>query len=109
MVVVMMTTEQREQRLAAELQRRATDGWQVDTFADPFTVTLRRRAPVNHVMHAILSLLTLGLWLIVWLVVVMVPRTQRMSLRVDESGMCGPFLPGLAAMSEPAAEPVRLL
>lgn len=96
---MVLTDEQRTHRLEQELQRLAMAGWQVDRYTDPFTVTVRRRAPVNHVMHGILSVLTLGLWLFVWLVIVMVPRTQRTTVRVDEAGMCGPFLPGLAAMS----------
>lgn len=39
----------------------------------------------NHVLHGILSVITLGLWLIVWLLVVEAPRGRR----VLSSGVSG--------------------
>lgn len=41
---------------------------------------------VNHVLHAILSLLTAGIWLIVWLVLVLSNKPRRVVLSIDESG-----------------------
>jgi len=39
----------------------------------------------NHVLHGVLSLLTLGLWLIVWFFIALVSN-QRAGVRVDEYG-----------------------
>lgn len=41
---------------------------------------------VNHILHLILSLLTAGLWLFVWLVLVLTNKQQRVVLSVDEAG-----------------------
>lgn len=48
---------------------------------------------VNHVMHAILSLLTFGLWLLVWLLVAMTAKEKRHTITVDEFGRVGPQRP----------------
>lgn len=41
---------------------------------------------VNHVLHAILSLITAGFWLIVWLLLVLTNRRKRIVLSVNERG-----------------------
>lgn len=41
---------------------------------------------VNHVLHAILSLITAGVWLIVWLLLVLTNKRQRIILSVNEHG-----------------------
>lgn len=40
----------------------------------------------KHVVHAILSLVTLGLWLVVWFFVALLAREKQVTLRVDEYG-----------------------
>jgi hypothetical protein len=40
----------------------------------------------NHVLHAILSIFTCGLWLFVWLVLAAGNRVTRETLTVDEYG-----------------------
>lgn len=42
--------------------------------------------PVNHVLHLLLSVLTLGLWLLVWPFVAIGGGERRVVLRVDEQG-----------------------
>jgi hypothetical protein len=48
---------------------------------DPFTVEVRqRRTPPrepNHVLHVILSVLTCGAWLLVWLIIVLIATSSR--------------------------------
>jgi len=41
---------------------------------------------VNHVLHAILSLVMLGLWLIVWGLLVFTGGEKRQLVQVDEYG-----------------------
>jgi hypothetical protein len=46
-------------------------------------------ATINHVLHAILSLLTCGLWLLVWLLLVAFSanaRSKSLLILVDEDG-----------------------
>ncbi len=47
---------------------------------------LTRGKKVNHVLHAILSVLTAGVWLIVWAILVAGNKRQRVTLFVNEHG-----------------------
>ena len=42
--------------------------------------------PVNHVLHAILTVLLLGLWLIVWIALIITGGEKRTIITVDEYG-----------------------
>jgi len=41
---------------------------------------------VNHVLHGVLSLLTCGLWLLIWLIVAAAGGPKREQIFVDEWG-----------------------
>jgi hypothetical protein len=53
--------------------------------------------PVNHLLHLILSVLTAGLWLIVWVVLILSNKRQRLVFSVGENGevqqVTGPVAP----------------
>lgn len=50
-------------------------------------VVVRPPDPVNHILHLILSIFTAGLWLFVWLFLVIDARgEQRHVVSVDEAG-----------------------
>lgn len=51
-----------------------------------FEAVVRYDKRVNHVVHGILSLITLGAWLVVWLIVAFYARPARFALRVDTFG-----------------------
>lgn len=54
----------------------------------------RMPVPVNNVLHGVLSLLTFGLWLIVWLlVVVSQPKPVLVGVAVNEQGQPYGFTP----------------
>ena len=40
----------------------------------------------NHILHLILSIVTFGIWLIVWLIVALVLKEKRYLLTVDAYG-----------------------
>jgi hypothetical protein len=42
--------------------------------------------PVNHILHLILSVLTAGLWLFVWVALVLTNKKQRIVLTMDANG-----------------------
>lgn len=42
--------------------------------------------PVSHVLHLLLSLITLGLWIPIWILVALVCGEKYKLLRVDEYG-----------------------
>jgi len=49
-------------------------------------IVVERPAQVNHVLHALLSLLTFGLWLFAWLLVVISSHPRRFLVTVDACG-----------------------
>ena len=70
-----------QQAVAAEIASGARLESQMGTMA-----VVVRGKPVNHILHLILSLLTAGIWLIVWLVLVLTNKRERVILTVDEAG-----------------------
>ena len=52
----------------------------------PSGVVLAYRRPVSHVAHALLTLLTAGLWGIVWIVMALSRAEDRVLLEVDRWG-----------------------
>ena len=41
---------------------------------------------VNHLLHLILSIITVGLWIIVWLILVVSGGQERRMIYIDEQG-----------------------
>lgn len=61
------------------------DGWTV-LFRSDTEAVLEMPAHVNHAGHAIASLLTAGLWLIVWLFAAIGTKPIRRTIRVGPDG-----------------------
>jgi hypothetical protein len=68
--------------LASEL---STGKSRIESKSD-FTAVLVSGKKVNHVLHLILTLLTAGLWLFVWLVIVITNSGGRKVISVDAYG-----------------------
>ncbi len=64
------TPERRKQILAQGLATRLSrpGQWRVEPQADYYAIVVGGK-PVNHVLHLILSLVTFGIWLTVWVFV----------------------------------------
>ena len=60
-------------------------GARVESRGDYEAVIVRGQR-CNHVLHLLLTLVTLGLWLIVWVLVAIMTGGQRALLTVDEYG-----------------------
>jgi hypothetical protein len=70
-----------DRAIVAELTR----GGRLESSAG-MTAVIVYGKPVNHILHLVLSLLTGGIWLIVWLILILTNRKRRVVLSVDESG-----------------------
>lgn len=70
-----------DQAVAAEIQAGAELESQT-----PVMAVLRTGKKVNHVLHIILSVLTAGLWLIVWAILVATNKRQRIVLSLNDAG-----------------------
>jgi len=79
------TPEERKALLAQHVAQSVARGARVDSQSD-FQAVLISGRRVNHVLHAILSLVMLGLWLIVWGLLVFTGGEKRQLVQVDEYG-----------------------
>jgi hypothetical protein len=70
--------------LAGEIRRALRLGWRVEWRSDREVLLVAGGRP-NHVLHAVLTLLT-GVWLLVWIVVALAGGEDRLLVAVDESG-----------------------
>ena len=55
-------------------------------YQGPFLVVFSRGQPVNHVLHAIMTFATFGLWALVWIIVAWRGGEQWTAMTVDEGG-----------------------
>ena len=78
--------ENRRQVLLDELASELAGGSRL-IFRSDFTAVLVKGKPVNHALHAILSVLTGGLWLIVWVILLATGGEKWTELSVDEDGI----------------------
>ena len=51
-----------------------------------FQAIIVRGKPINHILHLLLSVFTLGLWLIVWLAIAGSGGEKRAAMQVDRYG-----------------------
>ncbi|MFD6532857.1 hypothetical protein [Streptomyces sp. NPDC060184] len=65
--------------------QRIADGWRVESRSGAQAVLVRGQ-PVNHVLHAFLTVFTCFLWGPVWLVLALVNKVERAVLTVDAQG-----------------------
>ena len=81
-----ISDDERRAALARRLAVLAPDGWQVESESEFQAVVVRVKRP-NHILHLVLSVITLGLWLPVWLVLALKKKERgRMVLAVNEAG-----------------------
>lgn len=81
------TPDERKSHLASAVQQEVVRGGRVESQSD-YSAIIRYGQPVNHTLHLILTLVTLGLWGIVWLIVWIVSTTSNkaVTLTADEFG-----------------------
>ena len=77
--------EQRYAILSQRIQREIGHGARVQS-QDWTSAVLVYGKPVNHVLHAILTVFLLGLWLFVWIPVAILGGERREMVMVDEWG-----------------------
>lgn len=84
-VPAVISLEDRRARLAMAVAQAVNYGARVESQTDT-TAVLVRGGRMNHVLHLILTLVTFGLWAIVWLIVALASGEKRQMIRVDEYG-----------------------
>ena len=79
------SAEERRAILAQQLQQAAMRQMRVESTTE-YQAVLVQGKPVNHVLHAILTIFTCLLWGIVWIVLAATGGEKRYQLIVDEFG-----------------------
>jgi len=82
-----VSADERKSRLSLAVRQEVAAGGRVESQAD-FAAIVRYDKRVNHVLHLILTLVTAGLWVIVWIILAIVAASGRkaISLTVDDYG-----------------------
>jgi hypothetical protein len=78
-------TEQRQALLAQTIASQVAGGARVES-QGPFSAILVRGKPVNNVLQLILTLITAGIWLFVWIPLLLLGGEKRSQVGVDEFG-----------------------
>lgn len=80
------TGDQRKELLSRAVANRLAQGkWRVESQSDYSAVLIKGKG-VNHTIHVILDVVTLGFWLFVHIPVWLINREQRTMVSVDEYG-----------------------
>lgn len=79
------TDDQRKQALANAVAREVGNGCRVESQTDFQAVVVKGKRP-SHLLHLILSLVTLGIWIPVWILVAIFGGEKRKVLMVDAWG-----------------------
>jgi hypothetical protein len=97
------TPDARRSALTAAITASFAEGDRLESQTDFSAVIVKGRRP-NHILHLILTVLTLGVWAIVWLMVGMFGGEKRQILMVNEDGNAIRQSPGQAAYAQRASE-----
>ncbi len=79
------TAEERKEALARQIAGRVAQGLRVETQSD-FQAVMIHGKVVNHVLHLILTFMTLGVWALIWIALVALGGEKRELVQVDEWG-----------------------
>ena len=79
------TDEQRKEIMTRYVTKEVARGGRVELHSDFDTVLSFGKRP-NHILHLLLSLITGGIWLIVWVLIVVGGGVSRTSYHVDRYG-----------------------
>jgi len=83
--MTLRTDEQRRALLTRFIAQEVARGGRVELHTDFDAVVAYGKKP-NHILHLLLSLLTLGTWLIIWLILAISMNISRVNFHVDEYG-----------------------
>jgi len=80
------TREERQALLAQAISSYVRNGYRVESQVDNQAILVKGRRP-NHLLHLVLSFLTLGVWLVfVWLPIAILGGEKRRVMTVDAYG-----------------------
>ncbi len=78
--------EERKAALDRAVQGYAKSGWRMEARGE-LQATVAKGKNTSHLLHLVLSIVTAGIWLVVWLLVAVLGGLKRRVLSVDEAGV----------------------
>lgn len=79
------TAEERRELLSRQINSRLAMGRRVESQSD-YQAVLVHGHQVNHVLHLIITLVTVGIWAIIWIALMIFGGERREVVQVDEWG-----------------------
>lgn len=79
------SSDERKALLAQQLQSASARGLRIESQSE-FQAVMVEGQPVNHVLHAIITIFSCGLWGIVWIILAITGGEKREMVVVDEFG-----------------------
>jgi Na+-transporting NADH:ubiquinone oxidoreductase subunit NqrC len=83
--VIPIPAEKRRELMDVAEAEWVRGGWRVESRSDYQAVFSKGKRP-NHILHLILTLVTVGLWGIVWIFLALTSHEKRQTVSVDEYG-----------------------
>lgn len=80
-----ITRAERAHTLEAEIQYHGSKGWRVRSKTGS-EAALVKGEPISHVTHLLFTIATLGLWLLVWIPLIVFGGERHKYVHVDEDG-----------------------
>lgn len=77
--------EQQRQIMQQVIGQWSFNGWRVESMTDTTAAFVRGRRP-NHLLHAVITLFSCGLWVIPWIIVTASQKEIRRVVMVDPWG-----------------------
>lgn len=79
--------ETRRHALAQAIANHVRQGWSVESQSEFQAVMVEHGTKTNHLLHLLLTLITLGLWVFVWIgLAIFRKREQHLVITIDEFG-----------------------
>jgi hypothetical protein len=78
---------QRKEMLDRAIGVKIGDGGHLEHRVGDYEAVIKTGSKPNHVLHLVLTIFTLGLWGIVWLILAFGTHERTSTLSVDEHGM----------------------
>ena len=72
-------------KLALAISTEVSKGWRVESQSQIQAVLVKGK-PINNTLHIILTVLTVGTWLLIYIPILLVNKRQTKIIRVDEFG-----------------------
>jgi hypothetical protein len=79
------TLEERQAILARVIQTELAAGGRIES-QTPTSVVIVRGNRVNHILHLLITIFTIGLWVIVWILLAASGGEKRRLMTVDDYG-----------------------